>query len=99
MNVGARAAREALKKVVHQFRLEISNPCRADFCIDNRGRASPEIDGSQPESFVHGHDEITCAQNAASISQSAIKRLAQGNPHVLDGVVLIHIQITRRCDS
>jgi hypothetical protein len=76
--------------------LQIPHARGANFGIDDRDRAATEIDGRQSESFVHGHDKVTSTQNALAISQSTIENFTQRNANILDGVVLIHIQITHR---
>ena len=98
VDIGASATRKALEEIAHQFHLQISDSRRADPCIDDRRRASTEIDGRQAESLVHGHDEISGAQNAATISKRAVEDFAQSNPNIFDGVVLIHFQVADRLE-
>ena len=45
MHIGASPAGKALEKIGHQFHLKISHVRRTDFRVDNRSRASAEIDG------------------------------------------------------
>jgi hypothetical protein len=94
VNIGARAARKAFEEIAHQFGLQISHPGRPNLGIDDRNRASPEIYGRQAESFIHGHDKVASPQNPTAISQGPVKNLAQRNPNVFHGMVLIHVEVT-----
>ena len=93
----ARAAGKTLEEIVYQFDLQIADTRRAYFGIDNRRSATAEINGGQAECFVHGHDKVTRAQNAATISERPVKDLAQSDADVFHCVVLIHIQVTDCC--
>jgi hypothetical protein len=97
VNIGTRGSGETLKKIAHQFDLKISNPRRANFGVDNRDRASAEIDSGQAESFVHRHEEITGSQNAAAISQRAVKGLTESDSDIFDGMVLIDVEVAIGC--
>src|SRR5271165_4030946 len=88
MNVGAGATGEALKEIVHKFCLQISHAGGAHFRFDDRGGTATEIHGCEPESFVHGHEEITCPQNAATVAESTVEDLAERNADIFHGVVL-----------
>jgi hypothetical protein len=47
MNIGARAAREPLEEIGHQFDLEISHSDRTNPCIHNGSGASTEVNSGQ----------------------------------------------------
>ncbi len=93
MNVGARAACEALKEVAHQFRLQIADPRRSNLSLDHGYRAAAKVHCRQSESLVHGHQKIPGSPDAAPVAKSAVERLTQRDPHIFHRVVLIHIQI------
>ena len=61
-------------------------------------RPAAEIDRRRRERFVHGHQEISGAQNAALRAQRLAHRLAENDARVLDGVVLIHFEIAARVE-
>ena len=65
MNVGFGRLREALEKILHQFDLEIADAFCCDLRIHDAARPSAKIYGGSSECFVHGHQEIARAQNAA----------------------------------
>jgi hypothetical protein len=98
VDIGARAAREALEEIAYQLGLQVSYMRRADFGIDDRGRAAAEIDCRQTESFIHGHDKVASPQNPTAVSQRTVKHLAKRNPEVFDCVVLVHVQVACRGD-
>ena len=93
VDVGARAASEALEEVGHEFGLQVADKARAHFCVDGEGGAAAEVDGGDGERFVHGHEEVAGAQNAALIAERAVEGLAERDADVFDGVVLIDIEI------
>src|SRR5436305_127565 len=93
MDVGARAASKAVKKVVDKFRLQITHEPRFYPCVYHRGGASAEVDCGQAQSLIHWHQEISGAHDAALIAQRLVKRLTQRDAHVFHGVVLVHVKI------
>src|ERR1700735_2912528 len=97
MDIRACAPGKAFEEITHQFRLQIPYSRCTDLGIDYGGNPSPEIDGRQAESFVHGHEEIAGAQDAAAIAQSTVEYFAQSNPNILHGVVLIDIKVACGC--
>src|SRR5258708_756897 len=96
VNVGAGSSREGFEQIVYKLRLQIANTQSADLGINYRRGASSEIHRGQTERFVHWHDKITGAQNAAAIAQSTIKNLTQRDPNILNRVMLINIQVALR---
>src|SRR5579863_3298365 len=65
----------------------------ADFCV-NHGRGAPaKIHGGHSHRFVHRHQEISRAQDAAFAAQSFVEELTKHNTHILYGMVLVDIKI------
>ena len=93
VDVGASAAREALKEIRDQLGLQIADQPRAHLGFDGEGRAAAQIDGGDGEGFVHGHEEVAGAQNAALVAERAVECLAERDAHIFDGVVLVHVEI------
>jgi hypothetical protein len=93
VNIGARAAGEAFEEVGDQFGLQIANQARAYFGLNGKRRAAAEVDGGDGQRLVHGHEEISGAQNAAFVAERAIEGLAQRDAHIFNGVVLIDVEI------
>src|SRR5271166_5994435 len=94
--VGFRASREAVEEVSHKFCLEIANQTGPDLGINHGGAASAKIDGDNAQSFVHRHHEISRAQDAALATQRLGEGFAERNADVLNGVVLVHVEIAVR---
>ena len=95
MNIRARAAGKALEEIIDQFRLEIADSSRSHPSLDDGHRAAAEVHGREAKGFVHGHQKISGSQDAAPVPQRAVKRLTQADADILDGVVLIHIQVAQ----
>ena len=93
VDIGAGAAGKAFEKIVHQFRLQIAHQPRLDPRVDHCGGAAREVHGGQAQSFVHRHQEVAGAHDAALIAQRLVEGLAQGDAHVFHGVVLVHVEI------
>jgi hypothetical protein len=93
VNIAARAASEAFEEIVDEFGLQVANEARANFGVDDGGSAAAEVDGGEAESFVHGHDEISGAENATFRAERLLEGLAERDADILDGVVLIDIEV------
>ena len=96
VNVGPRPLREALEEVLHELRLEIAHPGDLELQIDHRVRPPAKIDGGDSERLVHRHHEVPGAIDAAAGAERLSDRLAERDPDVLDGVVLVHVEIAVR---
>ena len=93
MHVGARRLCKSLKKVLGQLGLEIANSPRRDSCRAYTVRPASQVHCGDRERFVHGHEEISRAQDSTLGSQRFHDSLAESDPHILDGVVLVHVQV------
>ncbi len=99
MHVGARGLREALEKIFDELGLEAADGSRREFRFHHAKGASTEIDGRGGESFVHGHQKITGAENAALVSESDVDGFPEGDADIFDGVVLIDGKIASRLQA
>ena len=93
VHVGARAAREALKEIGDQFGLQIAHQPRAHLGVDGEGRAAAQVHGCNGQRFIHRHQKVSGAQDAALVAEGAVEGFAQRDADVLDGVVLVDIEI------
>jgi hypothetical protein len=98
MDVGAGGLRKSLEKILGKFGLKVADALRADFAGDDAVRASAEIDRRGGERFVHRHQEVSSAQDAALVADSFGNGFAKGDAGVFDSVVLIDVQIALRFD-
>ena len=55
--------------------------------------AAAEIDGDDANRFVHRHDEVAGAVDAAARAERGLDGFAERDPDVLDGVVLVDVEI------
>ena len=51
------------------------------------------------ERFVHGHPGIGHAHDAGPLAQRRVKRLAEGDRHVLNRMMFIHVQVAAGLNS
>jgi hypothetical protein len=93
VDVGAGAAGEALEEIGDEFGLQIADQAHTHLGVDAECRPPAQIHRGDGEGLVHGHEEVAGAQDAALSAEGAVKRLAQGDADVFDGVVLIDVQI------
>ena len=56
------------------------------------------VEGHLHQSFIEGRHKVTKAVDAAAISEGLPKRLAQGDAHVLIGVVIVDMGVTSGTD-
>ena len=99
VHVRARADREAFEEVVHELGLQIADLEDVDSQIDRGVRASAEIDRGDGQRLVHRHDEVAGAVDAAPLPERGRDRLAERDAEVLDGVMLIDVEVARRVDA
>src|SRR5260370_7284579 len=90
MDVGLRRLRKALEKILHQLYLEIADAICRDLCIHDAVRPSAKIHGGSSECFVHGHQEIAPAQNAAFGAESFLHPPPPTNPPIFHTLILLH---------
>ena len=93
VDVGLGSAREAVEEVGQQLGLEIADQRHRHLIVDHAGDAAAEVDGGDGERLVHRHDEVSGAQDAFFIAQRDPEGLAHSDAHVLDGVVLIDVEV------
>src|SRR6266852_7580571 len=93
MHIGARGLREALKKILNKFGLKIADAPGGESGFHNAKRATAKIDVRGGQRFVHGHQKVSGTQNAAAIAERGVHGFSQRDAGVLDGVVLIHVEV------
>src|SRR5208337_657122 len=98
VNVCTSTAGEALEEVSDQFGLQVADETGADFGVDSKSGAPAQVHGGDGESFVHGHQEVSGAQNAALVAEGAVKGFAQSDADVFDGVMLVYVQVAVALD-
>ena len=94
MNVGFGAARESLEKIIDQLGLKIAHKPGCCFGVNDGSSTAAKIDCGHAHGFIHRHQEISGAKNAALRTQSLVECLPDCDTYVLYGVVLIDVEIT-----
>ena len=76
--------------------LQITYAPRGDFQTHHRVGPAAEVDGGDGKRLVHRHHEVAGAMDAALVADGLEDRLAERDADVLDGVVLIDVEIAAR---
>jgi hypothetical protein len=98
MDVGASSLRESLEKIFSEFGLEVANTLGADFAGDDAVWAAAEIDCGGGERFIHWHQKISGAEDAAFVADGFGDGFAERDAGVFHGVMLVDVEITRDFD-
>src|ERR1700743_2373243 len=93
MYVRARRLRESLKEIFSEFGLKIADTLRVDFSGDDAVWTSAEVDRRSGKRFVHRHQEISGAEDAALVANRFGNRFTERDAGVFDGVMLIYVEI------
>ena len=97
--VRACAPREPFEEIVDQLGLQIADAHDAHGEVYRGVGAATEIDRGHRQRLVHRHDEVAGAIDSAPVAQSRRDRFAEGYADVLDGMMLIDVEIAGRGES
>src|SRR3974390_1586019 len=81
--------REALKEVFDEFGLKIADAGCRGFRFDHAEGGSSKVDGGCGKRFVHRHQEIAGAIDAAFVAESGEHGFTEGDADVFYGMVLV----------
>ncbi len=84
---------EGAEKILEQLGLEIAHLAGGEFPVADAKGAAGEIERGGGEAIVHGHEKIAGAEDAALRAERALDGFAERDAGVLDGVVLVHVEI------
>ncbi len=93
VHVRARPPGEAVEEVLDQLALQVADQLGFHLGFDLAGDAPTQVHRRDAERFIHRHQEVARAVDAFLVAQGLVERFAERDADVLDGVVLIHIQI------
>lgn len=93
MNRGAGTERQSFEKIGYQLGFQAADAARTHPEPRFGTGAAAEIHCRKRERFIHGHQEKAGADEAAPGGEGPIPSLAQHEPAVLDGVVLIYMEV------
>jgi hypothetical protein len=97
VEVQAAGIAQRTEEVRHQLGRHIAHALALELALEHEVRAAAEIQRSAGQRLVHRQGEAVAA-DAALVAQRLAQRLAQGQPGVLDGVVLVDVQVTLGLD-
>ena len=93
VDVALCAAREAIKKIWHKLGLQIAHNGYRELIIDDARCAPGKIDRAYGERFVHCHDKITRAQDAALVAERFLDGFPKCDADIFHRMVLVHVKI------
>jgi hypothetical protein len=73
--------------------LQIAYEAGANLGVHRSGCPPAKIHCCEAQGFVHWHEEIAGAQNAALGAQRFVEELAEHDADIFDGVVLVDIEV------
>src|SRR5687767_4018810 len=96
VNVRAGCGGKPLEEIRDQLTLQIADTLDLELQIDHRMWPPAEIDRRHTKRFVHRHDEVAGAIDALAVAERLQRRFTERNAHVLNGVMLIDVEISIR---
>ncbi len=96
MNVGRGGVSESAEEIFHQFGLEIANARRGYFEFADAECAARKVERGGGETIVHGHQEVSGAENAAFRAECFLDGFAERDADVFHGVMLVNVEIAAR---
>ena len=89
---------ESLEPFLHQFGVERTHLVAHEFSAEDEKRPAGNVDRHARERLVHGNVDIGVARNAFHIAERLLHRLAERDPDILGGVMMIDMQVALSLD-
>ncbi len=86
---------KSLEPFLHQFGIEAADLVAHELCLEHQQGATGNVDGHARECLVHGHVHIGITGDAFHVSQRLLHGLAERDPDIFGGVVVINVEIAR----
>jgi hypothetical protein len=96
MDVGRGSVSKRAEEILHQFGLEITDVFGRNFEFANAERATGKIERGGGKAIVHGHQEISSAQNSTPGTKRSSYRFAERDANIFNGVMLVNVKIAAR---
>src|SRR5262249_4379230 len=93
VEVGAGMIDEAAEEILDQLGLEVAHEADADQVSVDERRAASESYRYHREGLIHRQNEVAGPVDAFAVAEGARETLAEHDAGVLDGVVLVHVEI------
>src|SRR6266851_6877707 len=98
MEVHADFVAERLHKIVYQHGLKLPHPLLLYRDVVREVDAPADIDHRAAERLIERHDRVAKPPNTRTIAERLAKRAAHHDPHILDRVMLIDMEVAARLD-
>src|SRR5262245_41866916 len=85
---------ECFPEFLDQLGIEGPDALAAHSYFVDQVRTPREVDSDPDQSLVHGKVRMSKADNAFLVAESLIQRESQTDPHILDGVMRIDLEIS-----
>ena len=93
VQVAAQVLREGEPEVADEFRRKVTHFLSPEFGPEVQEEPSGEIDDCAGQGLVHRDVGRTVPRDERFVAERLSKGLSQRDSHVLDGVVLVHVQV------
>ncbi len=90
--------RHSCPEFLDQLSIEFSDLFRRKFHLPDECRATAEIHRRRRQRFFHGQSEMPVPVNAPLITDGLQQTAPQTDPHILNCVMMVHMQIPHRPD-
>ncbi len=90
----AAVGRKGRKELAHEFRVEGPDFLGRDVHVPDQERAGGQIKRTAHQSVIHWQQAAAVTHNSAFVAKGLGQSLSQCDPCVLDGVVIVDVQIT-----
>ena len=87
---------EGLEGVLDQLERQLADALSAERQVDHRVRAAAEVDDRTGQRFIHRHPGIAEPGDTGPIAERRSEGAAQDERDVLDGVVLVDVEVAVR---
>ena len=81
-----------------QLDVEVADLRLLDAHVVDEERATGQVDDARHERLVERHRRLAEAPDAGLVAERLAKRLAERQPDVLDGVVVVDVEVARRLE-
>src|SRR4051794_34542447 len=96
VDISRRVLRESFEEIFHQFGLKITDFADLHTILVDQLRAAAQINGCNGQGLVHRQHEISRAIDSNLISESLCEGLSENDAAILDGMMLIDIEVSLR---
>ena len=90
---------EAIKEVPHHLRREVADGGAVEGGVEHEVEPAGEVDGAAGQRLVHRHERVAVAVDVGLVAERFGERLPERDAHVLDGVVVVHVQVALAADG